>query len=132
MPVRKYCSFTHKNHVEPEKKKSNPSPQSTGSIWSSLFGSNDDHLVHEQAKDKTAQCIAQCHIPEMLNDAKYLHDAASLEYLLKALILSSGATEETSIEHRDIYTRMFCLDLLIDITISNKDRILQIWYIAAW
>lgn len=55
-----------------------------------------------------------------MNDSRLLQ-VPSLEYLIKALILKSDKTSS------DILSAMFSLDVLIDITIANKDRIDIFW-----
>jgi hypothetical protein len=107
-----------------EQKKQRKSSVSIGNF--SLFGffggsSTEDEVQIKLAEDKAKVCIERCHIPDLLKDAKLLREP-SLEYLIKALIFKSNSKSDS-----DNLSQMFCLDLLTDITITNKDRAIVIW-----
>eukprot|EP01080_Neovahlkampfia_damariscottae_P008225 gene8225-50_t len=110
--------------VVEEKKQRKNSNSFSGNF--SLFGffggsSAEDEVQTKLAEDKAKTCIERCHIPDLLKDAKLLREP-SLEYLIKALIFKSSSKSE-----HDNLSQMFCLDLLTDITITNKDRAILIW-----
>lgn len=87
-----------------------------------FFGGEED-LESKQAEEKAKLCIENCNISDLLKDAKILHEP-SLEYLVKALIFKSGSFQS---KDDTILSRMFCLDLLTDVSITNKDRTSKIW-----
>ncbi|KAG7611227.1 Sec7 domain [Arabidopsis suecica] len=61
--------------------------------------------------------VKDCHIDSIFSDSKFLQ-AESLQQLVNSLIRASGKDEASSV---------FCLELLIAVTLNNRDRILLIW-----
>ena len=109
--------------VEEKKKRKNSNTYSGNFSLFGFFGgtSAEDEVQTKLSEDKAKLCIERCHIPDLLKDAKLLREP-SLEYLIKALIFKSSSKSE-----HDNLSQMFCLDLLTDITITNKDRAIIIW-----
>jgi brefeldin A-resistance guanine nucleotide exchange factor 1 len=111
---------------EGKKSSSQASQAGSGLYLFGFFGASDDNIQQKQSMDRAKKCIEQCRITDLLLEAKILH-ISSLEYLINALI--TACMESNTDQHSD--TSMFCLDLLTDITIANKDaahdRINIIW-----
>jgi brefeldin A-resistance guanine nucleotide exchange factor 1 len=78
------------------------------------------------AHQRTLRTIEACHIDQIFNDSKFLH-ADSLLQLARALVWAAGRPQKggSSIEDED--TAVFCLELLIAITLNNRDRIMLLW-----
>lgn len=85
-------------------------------FWSFWGNNSEDSLIEEQLRSKVEECINLCRIPDLLNEAKFLQES-SLEYLVKSLIFIAQQ------QRLDTYSTAFCLDLLTDISISNKHRL---------
>eukprot|EP00271_Cylindrocystis_brebissonii_P001385 TRINITY_DN11653_c0_g1_i1.p1 TRINITY_DN11653_c0_g1~~TRINITY_DN11653_c0_g1_i1.p1 ORF type:complete len:1561 (-),score=232.21 TRINITY_DN11653_c0_g1_i1:253-4377(-) len=81
---------------------------------------------HELAvHDRTRRTLESCSIHSIFVDSKFLHSDALLD-LAKALIAASGKWKTgrpggLSVDDED--TAIFCLDLLITVTLCNRDRI---------
>lgn len=86
--------------------------------------STEEQLAaHEQALD----IIRNCHIGNIFTESKFLQ-ADSLLQLVRALILAAGRDYKginSSPDDED--TAVFCLELLIKITVNNRDRIMLLW-----
>ncbi|KAJ0099255.1 hypothetical protein Patl1_21868 [Pistacia atlantica] len=78
------------------------------------------------AKQRTHEIIQNCHIDSIFTESKFLQ-AESLMELVKALILAAGRLRKGSSSMEDEDTGVFCLELLIAITLNNRDRIMLIW-----
>ncbi|XP_044468061.1 ARF guanine-nucleotide exchange factor GNOM-like [Mangifera indica] len=78
------------------------------------------------AKQRTDEIIQNCHIDSIFTESKFLQ-AESLMELVKALILAAGQLRKGSSSIEDEDTSVFCLELLIAITLNNRDRIMLIW-----
>ncbi|XP_077214275.1 ARF guanine-nucleotide exchange factor GNOM-like [Tasmannia lanceolata] len=79
------------------------------------------------AHQRTLQTIQKCHIDSIFTESKFLQ-ADSLLQLAKALIWVAGRPQKgnnNSPEDED--TAVFCLELLIAITLNNRDRIGLLW-----
>ncbi|CAN8233076.1 unnamed protein product [Cochlearia groenlandica] len=73
----------------------------------------------ELAAYKQAREIARnCNVDSLFSDSKFLQ-AESLQKLVNSLIKASEKDDEAS--------AVFCLELLIAVTLNNRDRILLIW-----
>ncbi|XP_057965367.1 ARF guanine-nucleotide exchange factor GNOM-like [Malania oleifera] len=75
---------------------------------------------------RTLQTIQSCHIDSIFTESKFLQ-ADSLLQLSRALILAAGQPRKgnNSLEDEDV--AVFCLELLIAITVNNRDRIMLLW-----
>lgn len=61
--------------------------------------------------------VIDCHIDRIFSDSKFLQ-AESLQQLVNSLIKAAEKDEASAV---------FCLELLIAVTLNNRDRILLIW-----
>lgn len=78
------------------------------------------------AHQRTLQTIQTCHIDSIFTESKFLQ-ADSLLQLAKALIWAAGRPQKGNSSPEDEDTAVFCLELLIAITLNNRDRIVLLW-----
>ncbi|KAG6481366.1 ARF guanine-nucleotide exchange factor GNOM-like isoform X1 [Zingiber officinale] len=78
------------------------------------------------AHQRTLQTIQKCRIDSIFIKSKFLH-ADSLMQIAKALIWAAGRPQKVSSTPDDEDTAVFCLELLIAITLNNRDRIGLLW-----
>ncbi|KAG8373574.1 hypothetical protein BUALT_Bualt11G0038600 [Buddleja alternifolia] len=78
------------------------------------------------AHQRTLQTIQKCHIDSIFTESKFLH-ADSLLQLARALIWAAGRPQKGNTSPEDEDTAVFCLELLIAITLNNRDRIGLLW-----
>ncbi|KAG6551263.1 hypothetical protein Mapa_007189 [Marchantia paleacea] len=78
------------------------------------------------AHQKTLRTIEACHIDNIFSDSKFLQ-AESLLQLARALIWAAGRPHKGGSSPEDEDTAVFCLELLIAITLNNRDRIMLLW-----
>ncbi|KAI5678976.1 hypothetical protein M9H77_09926 [Catharanthus roseus] len=78
------------------------------------------------AHQRTLQTIQKCHIDSIFTESKFLL-AESLLQLARALIWAAGRPQRGSSSPEDEDTAVFCLELLIAITLNNRDRIGLLW-----
>ncbi|XP_028776157.1 ARF guanine-nucleotide exchange factor GNOM [Neltuma alba] len=78
------------------------------------------------AHQRTLQTIQKCHIDSIFTESKFLQ-AESLLQLARALIWAAGFPQKGSSTPEDEDTAVFCLELLIAITLNNRDRIGTLW-----
>ena len=110
---------------------------------------NDDY----EAERRTFKCVEDCHIDDIFTESKFL-ETESLFQLVRALIWAGGMTSATAAAAGggasggsggagasgsssggavsngavvDEDTTVFCLGLLMTITLRNRDRIRHIW-----
>ncbi|XP_065860498.1 ARF guanine-nucleotide exchange factor GNOM [Euphorbia lathyris] len=77
------------------------------------------------AHQRTVLTIQKCHVDSIFTESKFLQ-AESLLQLARALIWAAGRPQKgNSPEDED--TAVFCLELLIVITLNNRDRIVLLW-----
>uniref|UniRef100_A0A2P2KJD8 SEC7 domain-containing protein n=1 Tax=Rhizophora mucronata TaxID=61149 RepID=A0A2P2KJD8_RHIMU len=74
----------------------------------------------------TLQTVQKCHIDSIFTESKFLQ-AESLVNLAQALIRAAGQSERGNSSLEDEDTAVFCLELLIAITLNNRDRIPLLW-----
>ncbi|GAV77584.1 Sec7 domain-containing protein/Sec7_N domain-containing protein [Cephalotus follicularis] len=79
------------------------------------------------AHQRTRETIQNCHIDSIFTESKFLQ-AESLLQLVKALISASSRFHLGSNTMEDEDTLVLCLELLITITLNNRDRIMIIWH----
>ncbi|GLJ15134.1 hypothetical protein SUGI_0247540 [Cryptomeria japonica] len=77
------------------------------------------------AHQRTMQTIQQCNIDNIFTESKFLQ-ADSLLQLARALIWAAGRPQKSS-SPEDEDTPVFCLELLIAISLNNRDRIMILW-----
>ncbi|KAI4368446.1 hypothetical protein MLD38_017003 [Melastoma candidum] len=78
------------------------------------------------AHQRTLQTIQKCHIDGIFTESKFLQ-AESLLQLARALIWAAGRPQKGNSSPEDEDTAVFCLELLIAITLNNRDRIVLLW-----
>nr|GEU78094.1 ARF guanine-nucleotide exchange factor GNOM [Tanacetum cinerariifolium] len=78
------------------------------------------------AHQRTLQTIQKCHIDSIFTESKFLQ-ADSLLHLARALIWAAGRPQKGNSSPEDEDTAVFCLELLIAITLNNRDRIVILW-----
>ncbi|GFY88509.1 sec7 domain-containing protein [Actinidia rufa] len=78
------------------------------------------------AHQRTLQTIQKCHIDSIFTESKFLQ-ADSLLQLARALIWAAGRPQKGNSSPEDEDTAVFCLELLIAITLNNRDRIVLLW-----
>ncbi|KAH7554546.1 hypothetical protein JRO89_XS12G0233900 [Xanthoceras sorbifolium] len=82
----------------------------------------EEVAAHQRARE----IMQNCHIDSIFTESKFLQ-AESLLQLVTALILAAGQLRKGSSYMEDEDTGVFCLELLIAITLNNRDRIMLIW-----
>ncbi|KAK6155063.1 hypothetical protein DH2020_009311 [Rehmannia glutinosa] len=78
------------------------------------------------ARQRTLQTIQNCHIDSIFAESKFLQ-AESLLQLVRALVVAAGRPLKGNNSLEDEDTAVFCLELLIAITLNNRDRIMLLW-----
>ncbi|KAJ4789986.1 SEC7-like guanine nucleotide exchange family protein [Rhynchospora pubera] len=78
------------------------------------------------AHQRTLQTIQKCRIESIFTESKFLN-ADSLLQLARALIWAAGRPQKMVNSSDDEDTAVFCLELLIAITLNNRDRIVLLW-----
>lgn len=78
------------------------------------------------AQQRSRETIQTCHIDSIFTECKFLQ-AESLMQLVKALVLAADQLRKGTGSTEDEDTAVFCLELLITITLNNRDRIMLIW-----
>lgn len=78
------------------------------------------------AHKRTLRTIESCHIDQIFTDSKFLQ-ADSLLQLARALVWAAGRPQKSGGSIEDEDTAVFCLELLIAITLNNRDRIMLLW-----
>ncbi|CAN1794237.1 ARF guanine-nucleotide exchange factor GNOM [Linum perenne] len=78
------------------------------------------------AHQRTVQTIQKCHVDSIFTESKFLQ-AESLLQLARALIWAAGRPQKGASSPEDEDIAVFCLELLIAITLNNRDRIVLLW-----
>ncbi|XP_072971675.1 ARF guanine-nucleotide exchange factor GNOM-like isoform X2 [Typha angustifolia] len=78
------------------------------------------------AQQRALQTIQKCQIGSIFTESKFLQ-AESLVHLAKALIQAAGRPQKITSSLDDEDTAVFCLELLIAVTLNNRDRIVLLW-----
>ncbi|GMN41449.1 hypothetical protein TIFTF001_010659 [Ficus carica] len=78
------------------------------------------------AHQRSLQTIQKCHIDSIFTESKFLQ-AESLLQLARAIIWAAGRSQKGGSSPEDEDTAVFCLELLIAITLNNRDRIVLLW-----
>ncbi|KAK7290144.1 hypothetical protein RIF29_04358 [Crotalaria pallida] len=84
--------------------------------------SEEQLVAHQQAM----QTIERCHIDSILTESKFLQ-AESLLQLARALMNAGARPPKGNSIPEDEDTSVFCLELLVAITLNNRDRIGLLW-----
>ncbi|KAL3526546.1 hypothetical protein ACH5RR_011202 [Cinchona calisaya] len=77
------------------------------------------------ARQRSLQTIQDSHVDSIFAESKFLL-AESLSQLVQALLLAAGRPRKAN-NMEDEVTAVFCLELLIAITLNNRDRIMLLW-----
>ncbi|EEF32377.1 pattern formation protein, putative [Ricinus communis] len=78
------------------------------------------------AHQLTRETIHSCHIDSIFTESKFLQ-AESLLQLVRSLILAASRLGKGTSPMEDEGAAAFCLELMIAITLNNRDRIMLIW-----
>ncbi|KAL7613857.1 hypothetical protein Lser_V15G07650 [Lactuca serriola] len=74
---------------------------------------------HLEAHKRAVETVKSCHVNNIFTESKFLQ-SDSLLNLTRALILSVG-------QNKNEEASVFCLELLITVTLNNRDRIMLLW-----
>ncbi|XP_014204621.1 Golgi-specific brefeldin A-resistance guanine nucleotide exchange factor 1 isoform X2 [Copidosoma floridanum] len=94
------------------------------SILSSLYSyitsdtSRSPHPAEAVAKKRALECVAHCYLKQIIEESNFL-EVESLQSLVTALISANSSNDEG--------TSVFLLELLLETTIQNCDRVSCIW-----
>ncbi|KAG0611346.1 hypothetical protein M758_7G134300 [Ceratodon purpureus] len=78
------------------------------------------------AHQRAVRTVESCHIDQIFTDSKFLQ-AESLLQLARALVWAAGRPHKSGGSTEDEDVAVFCLELLITITLNNRDRIMLLW-----
>nr|XP_043608603.1 ARF guanine-nucleotide exchange factor GNOM-like [Erigeron canadensis] len=76
-----------------------------------------------EARKRATETVKDCHIDSVLTESKFLQ-SESLSSLSRALILAASRSRKGN---EDEDGAVFCLELLITVTLNNRDRIMLLW-----
>ncbi|KAJ4954099.1 hypothetical protein NE237_030931 [Protea cynaroides] len=133
MPGKPVKSLTSASHV-PAKSVATP-PMSLGlmSRVSRLLSFDAEETSLEpneeevEARQRAHETVQKCQINSIFAESKFLQPI-SLTHLVQALIWVSSKSQKGKYSyHENEDASVFCLDLLITITLYNRDRIVLIW-----
>ncbi|KAL6602869.1 hypothetical protein ACP70R_043230 [Stipagrostis hirtigluma subsp. patula] len=78
------------------------------------------------AQKNASETVKKCQIGTIFTESKFLQ-ADSLSNLARALIQAAGRPQKITSSLDDEGTSVFCLELLITVTLNNRDRIVLLW-----
>ncbi|KAF8652076.1 hypothetical protein HU200_063022 [Digitaria exilis] len=78
------------------------------------------------AQRNASETAKKCQVGTIFTESKFLQ-ADSLSNLARALILAAGRPQKITGSFDGEGTSVFCLELLITITLNNRDRIVLLW-----
>lgn len=78
------------------------------------------------ARQGALETVRKCEIDNIFAESKFLH-ADSLSNLARALMQAAGQPKKIGFSSDEEDTAVFCLELLITITLNNRDRITLLW-----
>ncbi|KYN33563.1 Golgi-specific brefeldin A-resistance guanine nucleotide exchange factor 1 [Trachymyrmex septentrionalis] len=105
---------------EPTTPKASPGDQGILSTFYSYIAMDTSRLPHPAeatARKKAVEFIANCYLKEIIEESKFFQ-SESLNSLVGALVSANPNDEDISI---------FLLELLLEVTIQNRDRVTCIW-----
>lgn len=105
---------------EPTTPKASPGDQGILSTFYSYIAMDTSRLPHPAeatARKKAVEFIANCYLKEIIDESKFFQ-SESLNSLVGALVSVNPNDEDISI---------FLLELLLEVTIQNRDRVTCIW-----
>ncbi|KAF2944498.1 ARF guanine-nucleotide exchange factor GNOM [Oryza sativa Japonica Group] len=89
----------------------------------SRFQPTEEQLA---AQRNASETIKKCQIGTIFTESKFLQ-ADSLLNLARALTQAAGRPQRITSSLDDESTSVFCLELLITVTLNNRDRIVLLW-----
>ncbi|XP_046623685.1 Golgi-specific brefeldin A-resistance guanine nucleotide exchange factor 1 [Neodiprion virginianus] len=101
-------------------------PPAEQSIFSSLYSyialdaSRGPHPAEATARKRAKQCITDCRLELIIAESKFLQ-VESLRSFVGALVAANPHDEDLAV---------FLLEILLKITIQNRDRVMRIWPIV--
>ncbi|XP_043279451.1 Golgi-specific brefeldin A-resistance guanine nucleotide exchange factor 1 [Venturia canescens] len=78
------------------------------------------HPAEAMTRKRATDCIANCYLKQIIEESKFL-EVDSLRSLIGALVSVNPHDEDISV---------FILELLLDVTIQNRDRVMCVWPIV--
>ena len=78
------------------------------------------HPAEASTRKRAVDCIANCYVKQIIEESKFL-EVDSLRSLVGALVSVNPHDEDISV---------FILELLLEVTIQNRDRVMCIWPIV--
>ncbi|XP_012270062.1 Golgi-specific brefeldin A-resistance guanine nucleotide exchange factor 1 isoform X2 [Orussus abietinus] len=78
------------------------------------------HPAEPTTRKRATECIVNCHLKQIVEESKFLQ-VESLRALVGALVSANPTDEDVSV---------FLLELLLEVTIQNRDRVMSIWKIV--
>ncbi|CAN6319219.1 unnamed protein product [Urochloa humidicola] len=78
------------------------------------------------AQRNASETVKKCQIGTIFTESKFLQ-ADSLSNLARALIQAAGRPQKITSSLDDEGIAVFCLELLITVTLNNRDRIVLLW-----
>ncbi|XP_024312292.1 ARF guanine-nucleotide exchange factor GNOM isoform X2 [Brachypodium distachyon] len=78
------------------------------------------------AQRNASETVKKCQIGTIFTESKFLQ-ADSLSNLARALVQAAGRPQRITSSLDDEGTSVFCLELLITVTLNNRDRIVLLW-----
>lgn len=78
------------------------------------------HPAEATARKRATDCIANCYLKQIIEESKFLQ-VDSLRSLVGALVSVNSHDEDISV---------FLLEVLLEVTIQNRDRVMSIWPIV--
>ncbi|KAL6839360.1 hypothetical protein ACP4OV_030630 [Aristida adscensionis] len=78
------------------------------------------------AQRNASETVKKCQVGTIFTESKFLQ-ADSLSNLARALIQAAGRPQKITSSLDDEGTSVFCLELLITVTLNNRDRIVLLW-----
>jgi brefeldin A-resistance guanine nucleotide exchange factor 1 len=78
------------------------------------------------AQRNASEAVKKCQIGTIFTESKFLQ-ADSLSNLARALIQAAGRPQKITSSLDDEGIAVFCLELLITVTLNNRDRIVLLW-----
>lgn len=111
-----------------------PSRKSSGLIgrFSQFLYLDTEDPVPQPSEEQLAahqnilQIIQSCHIDSIFTESKFLQ-AESLVHLSRAIVLAAGRDRKRTNSAEEEEIAVFCLELLIGITLNNRDRFTLLW-----
>ncbi|KAF8412898.1 hypothetical protein HHK36_000870 [Tetracentron sinense] len=79
------------------------------------------------AHQRTHETIQKCCVSSLFTESKFLQSDSLLQFVQALILVSDPPHKGKYSSPDDVDTSVFCLELLITITLYNRDRIVLIW-----